>query len=195
MRREQKSCLGYVPHVLVSCCTGACWRASVFPSMIRQSGNILDIASATCSRSNRALGFVSQHRIPSLVKGLCRAANFCKAGQIAVALRVACNGLSTAGKKSRMPRGMRSRLDCLHHYNQCPTLFRSLLAIWLGTGDCISPTAILNAFLFKIGVRSEIDFASSCPVFHMPTTLLSTCEERTRVKVSFSRNLWMAELR
>ena len=64
--------------------------------MIRQSGNILDIASAICSRSNRALGFVRQHRVHSLMKDLCRAANSCKAGLITGALRVACNGLCTA---------------------------------------------------------------------------------------------------
>ena len=38
-------------------------------AMIRQSNNIIHIASAICSRSNRALGFVSQHRVPSLTKG------------------------------------------------------------------------------------------------------------------------------
>ena len=58
-------------------------------AVLRQSGNILDIASATCSRSNRALGFVSQHRVHSLMKGLCRAANSCKASLIVGALRVA----------------------------------------------------------------------------------------------------------
>ena len=64
--------------------------------MIRQSGNILDIASAICSRSNRTLKFVRQHRVHSLLKDLWRAANSCKAGLITGALRVACNGLCTA---------------------------------------------------------------------------------------------------
>ena len=32
-------------------------------TMLRQSGNILDIAKAICNRSNRVLGFVNQHRV------------------------------------------------------------------------------------------------------------------------------------
>ena len=36
--------------------------------MISQIGNIFDIISAICSRSNRALGSVRQHRVHSLAK-------------------------------------------------------------------------------------------------------------------------------
>ena len=51
-------------------------------AILRRSGNILDMASAICSRSNRVLGFVSQHRVHVFMQGLCRAANSCKAGLV-----------------------------------------------------------------------------------------------------------------
>ena len=51
----------------------------------------------------------------------------------------------------------------LLHYNQCPTLFRSILVIWLGAVECISPTAVFNDLLIKLG-SVAIDFASSCLV-------------------------------
>ena len=38
-------------------------------ALIRQSGGILDIATATCSRSSCAVGLVNQHRVFSLMKG------------------------------------------------------------------------------------------------------------------------------
>ena len=41
------------------------------------------------SRSNRALGFVSQPRVHLLMKGFCRVANSRKAGFIVGALRIA----------------------------------------------------------------------------------------------------------
>ena len=65
-------------------------------SMIRQSGNIVDIAQAICTRSNHVLGFVNQCRVHLLMNGLRRAAIFCGAGLIVGALRVDCNGLCTA---------------------------------------------------------------------------------------------------
>ena len=126
-----------------------------------QSGNTLDIASAVCSRSNRALGFVSKRRVHTLMEGLCRAAYSCKAGLTVGALCVACNGLCKAARfhsANENPvclSGCSEGLDWLRHYNQCPTLFRSLLVIWLSTGECISPTAIFNDLLFKIGVRRD----------------------------------------
>ena len=40
----------------------------------RQSGSILDIATALCSRSNSAMGFVNLHRVLSHMEGLCRTA-------------------------------------------------------------------------------------------------------------------------
>ena len=74
-----------------------------------QSGNILDIAQAICTRSNRVLGFVHQYCVH--MKGFCRAANSCEASLIVGALRVACNGLCTAARfhsamKPWMPPGM-----------------------------------------------------------------------------------------
>ena len=45
--------------------------------------------------------------------------------------------------------------DCLRHYNQFPTLFRTLLTFWSGTGECIPPTAIFNDLLVKFATRSD----------------------------------------
>ena len=105
--------------------------------------------------------FVDQHRVHSLLKGLCRTANSCKAGLIVGAPRIACNGLCTAARFHSADEnpgcllGCSEGLDCSNHHNQCPTLFRSFLAIWLGTGECISPTAIFNDLLFKIAIRTD----------------------------------------
>ena len=107
--------------------------------MLRQSRNILDIAKVICSRSNRVLGFVNQHRVHLLMKGLCRTAKSCKPGLVVGALRIACNGL----------------FDFLRHYNCCPILFYHLNSLWPGTNECISPTAIFNDLLIKIAVRSD----------------------------------------
>ena len=54
-------------------------------TLLRQNGNVLDIADAICSRSNRPLGFVNHHCVHLLLQGLCRAANSCIP-------RIACNG-------------------------------------------------------------------------------------------------------
>ena len=95
------------------------------------------------------------------MKGLCRTANSCKAGLTAGAVRLACNGLCTAARFRSADEnpgcllGCSEGLDCLRHCNQCPTLFHSLLAIWPGTGECISPTAIFNDLLFKIATGSD----------------------------------------
>ena len=55
-------------------------------------GNILDIAQAICTRSNRVLGFVHQYCVHLLMKGFCRAANSCEASLIVhyVSLAMAC---------------------------------------------------------------------------------------------------------
>ena len=50
--------------------------------MIRHSGSIPDIATAICSRSNCAIGFVNQHRVVSSMADLCWAANSSKAGMV-----------------------------------------------------------------------------------------------------------------
>ena len=116
-------------------------------TMLRQSGNILDIAS---NRSNRALGFVNQHRVHLLVKGLCRTANSCKGGLVVGALRIACNGLytgvrfHTAEENPGCLLGCPEGLDCLRHYNCCPTSLDHINSLWPGTSECISPTAIFN---------------------------------------------------
>ena len=92
-------------------------------TMLRESGHILDIAKAICSRSDCALGFVDQLRVHSLIKGLCRTAISCKAGLIVGALRIACNGLCTAARfhtaeeHSGCLLGCHEGLDCSRHYN------------------------------------------------------------------------------
>ena len=129
--------------------------------MLRESGNILDIATVICSRSFCALGFVNQHRVLSLMKGLCRAANSCKAGLVVGALRIACNGLRTVARFHTAEEnpgsllGCHEGLDCLRHYNRCPTLLDHIRSLWPGASECISPTAIFNDVLFKIAVGSD----------------------------------------
>ena len=92
---------------------------------------------------------------------ICRTANTSKAGLIVGALRITCNGLCTAARFHSADEnpgcflGCGEGQDCLRHNNQCPTLLRSLFAIWLGTGDCIFPTAIFNDMLFNIAVRND----------------------------------------
>ena len=130
-------------------------------TLLRQSGNILDIAQAICKRSNRVLGFVNQYRMHLLMKGLCRATISCKPGLVVGAVRVACNGLCTAARFHTVDEhpgcnlGCTEKPDCLRHYNCCPILFDHLKSLWPGTDECISPTAILNDLLFKIAVRSD----------------------------------------
>ena len=57
--------------------------------MQRQRGSELDIANAICSRTNRVIDFVSQHRFRLLMLGLYRTANSCKPGLLVGALRIA----------------------------------------------------------------------------------------------------------
>ena len=90
---------------------------------------------------------------------ICRTANSCKADFIVGALRITCNGLCTAARFHSADEnrgcflGCSEGLDCLRHNSQCLTLLRSLLAIWLGTGECISqcisPTAIFNDLIVQ----------------------------------------------
>ena len=90
------------------------------------------------------------------MKGLCRAANSCKAGVVVGALRIACDGLCTAARFPSTEDNAgcllkrHEGLDCMRHRNRCPTLCKSLCALWPGTGECISLTAISNDLLFKL---------------------------------------------
>ena len=168
-------------------------------TLIRQSRTILDIATAICSRSNCAIGFVNQHRVLSLMEGLCRTANSCKAGMVVGALRIACNGLCTAARFHTADGtqdafwAATGGLDCIRHYNQCPTLFEFFRSLWPGTGECISPTAIFNELLFKIAVQSG--FASLVLGFLMRSSQSITCRETMMALVSISKDLCMEELR
>ena len=98
-------------------------------SMVRESGNILDIPKAICTRSSRVLGFVNQYRVHLLM-----AANSFKAGLVMTVLRVACSGPCTATRFHTADENLRCLLgcgegpDCSRYYTQCPTLFRSLLS-------------------------------------------------------------------
>ena len=137
------------------------WTESRAATLIRQSGSILDIATAVCSRPNSAIGFVNRHRVLSLVERLCRTTNSCKAGMVVGALRIAYNGLCTAARfhtaeenPGCLP-GCHEVLDCIRHSNRSPTRFGSFRFLWPSTGECISPTAIFNELLFKIAVRSD----------------------------------------
>ena len=65
-------------------------------ALTRQSGNILDIATALCSRYNSSISCVNQHRVLSHMEGLCRGTSTCKVGNVVSALRIAHNGLCTA---------------------------------------------------------------------------------------------------
>ena len=50
--------------------------------------------------------------------------------------------------------GCSEGLDCFRHYTQCPTLFRSLLAICPGTGACL-PRLSSTTYCSKIAIRSD----------------------------------------
>ena len=136
-------------------------RESGAAALMRQSGSILDVATALCSRSNTAIGFVSQHRVLSLMEGLCRTANSCKAGLVVGALRIACDGLCTAARFHAAEEnpgcllGCHDGLDCIRHHNRCSAPFESICSLWPGTGECIAPTALFNELLFKLAVGSD----------------------------------------
>ena len=95
------------------------------------------------------------------MEGLCRAVNSSKPGLIVGASRVACNGLCAAARFHTVeedpgcilvcPEG----LDCSRHYNCSPTFSDHFRSLWPGTGECISPTAIVHDLLFKIAVGSD----------------------------------------
>ena len=155
------------------------------------------------ARSNCALGFVNQHRVQhrvqSLMTGLCRTANSCKAGLIMGALRIACNGLCTAARFHSAEENHGWLLwcsegpDCLQHYNRCPTLFNYSRSLQPGTSERISPMAIFSDFLFKMAVRS--DRLCILVAQRMLVSQRSICGEHTMASVSTSKNLCMAELR
>ena len=47
-------------------------------------------------------------------------------------------------------------LDCLRHYSRCPTLFDYFLALWPGTGACISPTAASMIYCSKLPFEAKL---------------------------------------
>ena len=80
---------------------------------------------------NCVLGFVNQHRVHSVEKGLRPTANSCKAGLFVGALRIACDGLCTAARFDTAEEnpgcllGCHEVFDCLRHYHRCHSLSES----------------------------------------------------------------------
>ena len=130
-------------------------------ALTRHSVNILDVATALCSRYNSSIGCVNQHRVLSLMESLCRGASTCKVGNVVSALQIACNGLCTAarfhsaeentGCLSGVLRWARlhSALQSLPH----PCQILTFPLAWHRRMHIT--TAILNDLLFKIAVRSD----------------------------------------
>ena len=129
-------------------------------TLIRQSGSIFDTATAICSRSNCAIGFVNQHRVLSLSL-VAYVGQPTRVKLVWWWARIACNGLCTAarfhtaGGNTGCLLRCHEGLDCVRHYNQCHTLFESLCSLSPGIGECISPTAIFNELSSKIAARSD----------------------------------------
>ena len=130
-------------------------------TLLRQSGNVLDIAQAVCRRCDRIVGFVNQCLVHLFMKGLCRVANSCKPGLLVGAVLVACNGLRTAARFDSIDDhrccllGCSEELDCLRHLHLCSFLFHHLHSLLSGTGECIPPKAIFRLKKEQIAVRSD----------------------------------------
>ena len=92
------------------------------------------------------------------MKGLCRAANSCKAGLVVGALRVAVMAYARLSDSTSLTKILdvfwgAMKGSIAHGIPvDVPTLFESLCSLWPGTGECISPTAIFNDLLFTIVV-------------------------------------------
>ena len=108
------------------------------------------------------------------MKGLCRAANSCKADLIVGALRVACNGLCTAvrfhsaDENTGLPLGLRRRLACLRQYNHLPSSVPFVVS-----GLVPANVSLLRLSLMPCCSKLEfvaLDFASLCRVFWMPSS-------------------------
>ena len=173
-------CQRHVPPTGTSSCSKSGAAAS-----IRQSGNILGIATALCSRSISAIGFVNQHRVLSLVKGLCRTASTCEAGLVVGALRIVCNGLCTAARFHTAEEnpgcllGCHEGLDSIRHCNRCPTLFESLWRF---------------SMIFCSKLLSEATgFAFLLLGFLTRSSRLTTCREPTVARVLTAVSLCMGE--
>ena len=119
----------------------------------RDSGQ--GVVNAICSRANRVLGFVSGHRIKSLMQAFCRTANSCRPGLIVGALRIACTGLCTAARFHDDE--VRSvGLAAWHGATVCGSLlFNHLDSLWPGVTDWIGRSSIFTDLLFTIVVRSD----------------------------------------
>ena len=104
-------------------------------TMIRQSGNIIDIATAICSRADCVLGFLNQHRVHSLMKGFCRTTQLVQSwsyrGRPEDCLQwpVGARFHTAEGNPGCLIRSA-TGLNCLRHYSRCPTMFDYFLTIW-----------------------------------------------------------------
>ena len=131
--------------------------------MVRQSGNIFDIPTDTCSRSSCTFGCVNQQRVHSLILmafvGRPTRAKLVSSLAPRASLATACARLpgftrlkkildaSWGATRSSIAYGI--RIDALPCSTPCA------LSGPAGTGECISPTSIFNDLLFKNAVLSD----------------------------------------
>ena len=122
---------------------------------------VIVVVSVTSPRSDSAIGFVNQHRVLSLMEGLCRTADTFNAGIIVGALRIVCNGLCTASRFHTAEENLGCLLGCheglryIRHYNRCPTFSIPYVPCGLTPTNARCPRRFSNDLLFKIAVRSD----------------------------------------
>ena len=75
------------------------------------------------------------------------------------AVQFACNGLRAAARIHSVEEdpgcllGCRVGLDCTRH--DAPLFSKAPRSFWPGTGECISPTAVLTSPSFNVAVQSD----------------------------------------
>ena len=132
---------------------------SIAATLLRQSENVLGIAQAVRSRSNRALGFVNQHRVHFGHQGSlsCRqlVQTWFHRWCLTCRMKWFVHGCQAphCRKNRACVLGCLEGLDCLRHCDLCRTLFDHSRSLWPGNGECISPTTIFNDLFFKVAVR------------------------------------------
>ena len=122
---------------------------SGFAALIRKSGGILDIRHCPL-QPVQLCHWLRQSASCSLPHGMFVGQPTC----VKLALQWDAR-FHAAEKHPLCPLRCHDGLHCIRHFNRCPALFESLYSFWLGSGECISPTAIFNEFRFKIAVRSD----------------------------------------
>ena len=177
-------------------------------AMLRQSVNGLDVSSAMCSRSNCALGFCQSASCPFTYERRQSdgqpAANRPYRGRTTYPLHFPVHSCQVPYSDENPGFFLEccEGLDCSRHHNQYPTLLRSLVAIWPGTGESISPSAIFNGFLFKVAIRSDrLCTLVSCSkhafvtAFHLQRTLQGhglKFQELMNGRIKMMTAMWLA---